>query len=566
MRRFPYLASVIAVVICISALTWSESKAPDPEVSTTRRQGSEDAVASKIFYQEAKLFENMHKFRPLVETYIQNVKPDAELGIVPVSDAYFFGRLVVDKRGLTDTSFDNKKPRLPASLLQRLTSAYRMTYLPLGFMQLVVLNHNFDAQHYDLKFLHPQFLGEIRTLVFDVVAKPKFKGAHFVGRIWVEDQDYNIVRINGDYEPHSGAAFYLHFDTWRMNMQPGLWLPAYVYTEETDTRYMLFRKLSMRGQTRLWGYGLKPVGREDELTAIQVDPSQVSDRSDKAANEYNPLQSQEKWEREAEDNVLERMERAGVLAPDGDVSKVLETVANNLVITNQLNISPPVRCRVLLTTPFESFTVGNTIIISRGLLDVLPDEAALASVIAHELGHIVLGHRVDTRYAFSSRLLFPDEQVFRRISEQRDPREEEDADKKALELLSKSPYRDKLGEAALFFKALQARSWELSSLVTPHFGNRMAKKDDVLRMPALLQQGAQLEKTSVTQIAALPLGSRIKLDPWDDHLEMKKTGTTPLRSARDKMPFEVTPIFPNLVRFNAAPQVAKTAEETAPAK
>jgi hypothetical protein len=64
----------------------------------------------------------------------------------------------------------------------------------------------------------------------------------------------------------------------------------------------------------------------------------------------------------------------------------------------------------------------------------------------------------------------------------------------------------------------------------------------------------------------LPLGSRIKLDPWDDHLEMKKTGATPLRSARDKMPFEVTPIFPNLVRFNGAPQVAKSADAAEPAK
>jgi Zn-dependent protease with chaperone function len=551
---------VITVVMAISVLTWSDSKPP------ATRQTTEDPTAAKIFWQEARLVQNMHNFRPLVETYVQNVKPDAELGTVPVSDAYFFGRLVLDKRGLVNINFENKKRTLRSSIMERLTNSFRMNYLPSGFMQLVMLNNNFDERHYQLTFVHAQFLGEIRTLVFDVVAKPHFKGPHFVGRIWVEDRDYNIVRINGSYEPQSSMSFYFHFDTWRLNMQPNLWLPAYVYTEESDTKYMFARKLSMKGQTRLWGYGLKPPGREDEMTAIQVDPKQVSDQSDQAANEYNPLRSQEKWERESEDNVLERMERAGVLAPDGDVSKVLETVANNLVITNQLNISPPVRCRVLLTTPFETFTVGHTIIISRGLLDVLPDEPALAAVMAHELAHIVLNHRVDTRYAFSNRLLFPDEQVFRRLSEKRDPREEEDADKKALELLSKSPYQDKLGEAALFFKALQDRSWELSSLVTPHFGNRMAKKDDVLRMPALLQQGERLQKTSTTQIAALPLGSRIKLDPWDDRLEMKKTGTTPLRSARDKMPFEVTPVFPNLVRFNAAPQVAKTAEQTAPAK
>ena len=112
-----------------------------------------------------------------------------------------------------------------------------------------------------------------------------------------------------------------------------------------------------------------------------------------SANEIVPVESTHKWQREAEDDVLDRLQRAGLLAPEGDVSKVLETVINNLEITNKLNIQPEVRARVLLTTPLESFTIGHTIVVSRGLLDVLPDEASLAMVLAHELGHIALGHR-----------------------------------------------------------------------------------------------------------------------------------------------------------------------------
>ena len=54
------------------------------------------------------------------------------------------------------------------------------------------------------------------------------------------------------------------------------------------------------------------------------------------------------------------------------------------------------------------------------------------------------------------------------------------------------------------------------------------------------------------QIAALPLGSRIKLDPWDDHVEMKAMRPVPLYSARDKMPLEVTPFFLNLARYAPA--------------
>ncbi len=67
---------------------------------------------------------------------------------------------------------------------------------------------------------------------------------------------------------------------------------------------------------------------------------------------------------------------------------------------------------MLLTTPLESFTIGHTIVVSRGLLDVLPDEASLAMVLARELGHIALGHQLDTRLAFNDRMFFADEDTF----------------------------------------------------------------------------------------------------------------------------------------------------------
>src|SRR5262249_50878218 len=123
----------------------------------------------------------------------------------------------------------------------------------------------------------------------------------------------------------------------------------------------------------------------------------------------------------AEDNVLDRLQIAGLLAPDGPVNKVLETVVNNLEITNNLDIQPPIRARVLLTTPIESFTIGHTIVLSRGFIDVLPDEASLALVLAHELGHIALGHGLDTKYAFNDRTLFRDEEAFQHFSLVRTP-------------------------------------------------------------------------------------------------------------------------------------------------
>lgn len=563
MPRFYHIAIILMLACLVATAQQQEQQQAQPEgANATAKVASSDApspapvvensqaaVVERIFAQEAKLVEEMHHHNPLVETYIQNLKPDPDLVTVPGSDKYFLGRLVLDPiKGVRGKAFkDHNKSGFMYQVADRLEGYFRLTYHHTGFMQMVFLNQSFDRDHYELKFLRRQFLGEVRTLVFDVMPKSRVQEPYFIGRIWVEDQDYNIVRFNGTYGPDNGGEFYFHFDSWRVNMQPGLWLPAYIYTEESNATYSSVQKVTMKGQTRLWAYDLKHSGQQSEFTTMQVESKDVTDESGRSSNEINPVQSQHMWEREAEDNVLDRMERAGVLAPDGDVSKVLQTVVNNLEITNNLNIDPEVRCRVLLTTPLESFTIGHTIVLSRGLLDTMPDEATLAMVLAQELGHIALGHRIDTRYGFSDRMIFPDERVFQQIGLAKTDEDEHAADLKGLEFLQKSPYKDKLGTAGLFLRALDSRKHDVSWLISPHFGNRFTRSN--LLHLAAVDTAPQLEVRNTAQLPALPLGSRIKLDPWGDQVEMQKGKAIPLVSARDKMSFEVTPMFPNLVRF-----------------
>lgn len=542
----------ILLLMSISVAAWANNDSPETTAPAPART---EVMAERIFQQEAHLVDSMRNYSPLVETYIQRLKPDADLGTQPDKDRYFLGRLALGPKGPMNTAFkDNNKARFITRALDRLNTFYRINYQHVGFMQMVFLNDQFDKEHYQMKYIRQQFLGEVRTLVFDVQPL-NHDQTRFQGRIWVEDQDYNIVRINGTYGPNTEAKFYLHFDTWRMNLQPGVWLPAYVYTEETDAQRFSDRKLAMKGQTRLWGYDLKHSGQQSEFTDLQVDSAEVTDSSSRGPNEAQPVQSQHLWEREAEDNVLDRMERAGILAPEGDVSKVLQTVVNNLEVTNNLNIEPEVRCRVLLTTPLESFTVGHTIVVSRGLLDTLPDEASLAMVLSHELGHIALGHRINTKYAFSDRMIFSDEQVFHNIGLLQNPADEQTADLKGLELLKNSPYKDKLGTAGLYLVALANRSRDLTWLVSPHFGNRLASVGAIRQ--AAQAQAPKLEAKNIAQIPALPLGSRVKLDPWSDRVEMLKSKPVALLSVRDKMSFEVTPVYPNLVILpNATTQEA----------
>jgi hypothetical protein len=540
------------LLICAVAVSGAaqSSQTPPPAAPSALAQ-----VIDRIITQENQLSKSLARYHPLVETYIQHVKPDRELGAVPEKDEYFLGKLNL-AGGIDDHSLLSA-PGLPAKSLKFFNRFFSIRFLPSGFAQMALVDEaGFDRQHYDFEYVRREFLGEVRTLVFDVKPKKGSGAGRFVGRVWAEDQDYHIVRFNGTYGPTTSYRHYFHFDSWRVNMGPNLWLPAYVYTEESDFRYLKFRSLRFKGQTRIWGYDLKQGNREEEFTKIVVDAQNpVRDQSDTPAD-LAPVRSLRAWERLAEDNVLQRLEKAGLLAPEGEVDRILTTVINNIEVTNNIDIQPEVRARVLLTTPLESFTVGHTIVISRGLLDVLPDEASLAMVLSHELGHILLGHRLDTKFAFDDRMLFADEQTFKRLGFRHDTRDEAAADQKALALLENSPYKGKTATAGLFLKALSAHAGELPALIRPHMGNRMADGKTVSRMAQLMNSAPQLETARKEQIAALPLGGRVKVDPWSCRVMMLRNKPVALLSAREKMSFEVTPFLPYLTRQSTTEQVA----------
>jgi hypothetical protein len=521
------------------------SSAPAPAQAAAPAATLND-VMDRVVQREHYFMAQMRHMHPMVETYLQDLKNDADGHPDPVKDQYFLGRLDMSE-GAEDVSFIGQSG-FGHRMLSKLTGVYSLHYLPMGFAQMVVLDTDFQKKYYKFTFVRREFLGELRCLVIDVQPREGEKSVRFLGRIWVEDQDYNIVRFNGTYYPQPKVNFFFHFDSWRLNMRPGTWLPAYVYTEESNLKTGLTKTLHFKAQTRLWGYDLKGLAKSEEFTQILVDaPQTVKDQSDAAADP-SPVVAQRMWERQAEDNAVERMQKIGLLAPPGEVDKVMATVVNNLLVTNSIDLQSDFHCRVLLTSPLESFTIGHTIVVSRGLLDVLPDEASLALILAHELSHIVLGHPFDTKLAFNDKLFFPDEQSFQRLDFKQSRGDEEAADSKALELLKNSPYKDKLANAGLFRKALQEHAPALPQLIRPHLGNSLAGAN---RLTNLIASAPALDPKRLDQIAALPLGGRVKVDPWSDQVELTKAKPVALTSAREKLEFEITPFFPYLTRLSS---------------
>ena len=530
MRTFKILPAILALVAMPLG-----TAAEEP---TTTAQ-----VVDKIVAQERAEMNTIRRYSPLVETYIQTVRPDKALGAVPDSDKYFLGRAELDKGVQLEPLINGSGKH---KFLTSIGNIFSAEFLPRGFLQMIYLDEDgFDRQHYKFSYSGREFLGEVRCLIFDVDPLPNTGKGRFAGRIWVEDQDYHIVRFNGSYGGSSKTSYYFNFDSWRENSGKNEWLPAFIYSEEGNVEYGLAKNSAFRpfkAQTRLWGYDLNHAQEEQALSNVLVEGSQIKDQAG-AGNGYSPLQAKRAWGRLAEDNVAAKMQRMGLMAPYGDVDKVLETVVNNLEVTNDLDIQPEVRCRVLMTSTLESFTMGHTIVLSRGLIDVLPDETSLAAILAHELSHVLLGHRMDTQFAFFNRIRFNEKETFHHFGFARTAEEEDAANRKGIELLKKSPYQDQSGTAQAFFEALQNREKDVPNLISPHLGNRVPKHWTISSAAA-----AQQARKTANATVALPLGGRIKVEPWDDRLLLLKAQPEAGIAEYEKMPFEVAPFLVYLTR------------------
>jgi hypothetical protein len=531
------------------------------------------ALVQRAVAREKVLIKNIQLRTPLVETYIQDTRPDVKLYEVPVDDQYMLSRVDFGK-GFFDKSYEPRslakhnghkffKGSFAAITgLTKVLGLEKFTYSPTGFMQMMFVDpSSFDQNHYVFSFVRREFLGSVRTWVFDV--HPKITGmGRFYGRIWIEDLDGNVVRFNGTYTgpaSEDSSKYYFHFDSWRMNVQPGIWLPVAIYVEETQ-RIEGEKSTGLKAQTHFWGYSLKLPTRESDNVSIKVEDAQ--DKSEDS-QDVGPLQASRMWITQAENNVIDRLVEAGLVAPltpGGFEDKVLGQIVINLVVPNNLAFTDQIHCRILLTDTVEATTVGNTILLSKGLIDSLPSEPAWASVISMELAHIALGHHIDTRYAFNDRLLFPDESTFQRIDMYHSDIDDATAAKKAMEYLEASMYKDQLPNAGLYYEQLMDRGKVLKALNTPKLGDSLLKADGTPWMGDLEHMAPKINWDDLTQTAALPLGSWLKTDPWDDKVLMLNAKRYAPMNARDKMPFEVTPVFYKLQRYDVA-----AAEPPAPA-
>ena len=563
-----------------------KKKTSDQDLLPARKlTASQNALIDKAIAREQVVIKTVKERAPLVETYIQNMKPDPVLGQIPESDQHFLGRVEFNKI-IGDAAYEPNKStsqgtsksgklgffKQSTSFITGLGGSLHLNFHQAGFVQMLLMDStSFDRQHYSFGYVRNDFLGNTPTAVFDVTPAGKKDRGRFFGRIWIETRNGNVVRFNGDFSgTEKEYSEYYHFDSWRTNVQPDLWLPTSFYVEESDPK-SASRTLKFKAINHIWGYVLKVPPAESANTSMDVvGATDVSND----AQDVSPLGAQRAWVEQAEDNVVERLFQAGLLDAPSEFDKTLEALAGNILAYNNITLSRPIRCRTLLTEPLESLAIGNTIIISKSLLDttgVVTQDGAqqmgnLNAILAFQIAHIILAHRLDTKYAFNDRLLFPTTSVFNRIPMHHTDADNAAAAKKAIELLGAKELEGGQQYFGLYLQQLQQRVKALKALNEPMIGDGLVKSDTdpTFWMQAMLAKGTKLDEKDLKQQAAMPLSSFLRMDPWTDQVIVLHSAFEPLLSAADKMPFEVAPVYLKLNYYKAPDAAAAPAAAAAP--
>jgi len=554
-------------------------KKDDPLKDARKLTPAQSALVDKAVVREAAVIKGIKERVPIVETYIQNMKPDPVMGQVPDTDTHYLGRVdfgkVINDEAYAKGGADDKAGKLgflkhSLGYITGLSASLHLQYHESGFVQMLLVDSkDFNRKTYTFSYLRNDFLGTIPTVVFDVQPTKHNDRGRFSGRIWIERNGGNIVRFNGNFAGgQEDLQEYFHFDSWRTNIQEGIWMPTSIYVEETDPKSPS-HVLKLKAINYIWGYSLKVPPAEATLASLEVEGT--NDTSAQAAD-LSPLQETREWMQQAEDNVVERLFTAGLIDAPSEFDQTLSDLANNILAYNQIPMPRPLKVRTLLTEPLESLAVGNTILLSKSLIDTTAIQSAdgaqqmgnLNALLAFQVAHVILGHHIDTKYAFSDRLLFPPESAFQKLPMHHTDADNAEAAKKAVELLNVKDLADGQQWFGLYLQQLQARQKGLKALTEPQIGDSLIKPDGTFWMQALLNKGQKLNNTDVKQQSAMPLGSFLKFDPWSDKVIQLHTTFEPLLSARDKMPFEITPVYLKLAYWTA-PVAPAAAPAAAPA-
>ncbi len=147
---------------------------------------------------------------------------------------------------------------------------------------------------YNFKYVGKERIDELNLYVFDVTPKvmpdpKKTKERFFTGRVWVDDQDLQIVKAKGKAVPETKTNKFPIVETYREQIDGKFWFPTYVYADD-DLIFDNGTDVRIRMRVKYTDY---KVGR-GKVTITELDevkPDEQTSNTDSRARPRGPVES-----------------------------------------------------------------------------------------------------------------------------------------------------------------------------------------------------------------------------------------------------------------------------------
>ncbi|MFY9621849.1 MAG: TonB family protein [Pyrinomonadaceae bacterium] len=148
---------------------------------------------------------------------------------------------------------------------------------------------------YNLKYVGKERIDELDLYVFDVAPKvtpdaKKTKERFFIGRIWVDDNDLQIVKSKGKAIPETKINKFPVVESYREQIDGRYWFPTYAYADD-DLIFDDGQSMRIRMQVKYTDY---KVGRgRVTITELEEVKPETSQNTDNRPRPVGPVESGE---------------------------------------------------------------------------------------------------------------------------------------------------------------------------------------------------------------------------------------------------------------------------------
>jgi hypothetical protein len=231
-RSVPARVTTAAVALFALALVAPAQTSVTPPMSPAQQRRVElpsDEIIRRFAAAESTLRQARNNY-----TFTQDVLVQQFAGPTSNIVTGFFRRV-------SEIIFDDQSRRIEKITFFPQSTLSQFSVTPedlqdLGVIQPFALTTE-DLPKYNVIPKGKERVDEIDTYVFDVVPKDtagmaKRGERYLIGRVWVEDRDYMIVKVSGQAGPESKDHQYPKFETYRENIDGKYWFPTYTYADD----------------------------------------------------------------------------------------------------------------------------------------------------------------------------------------------------------------------------------------------------------------------------------------------------------------------------------------------